>query len=58
MFPVAAMLLKDDGEIASGYIVEEFSKWFYEQYQNLVLKRKSLKIIINSVNKTFVQKPL
>lgn len=41
----------DDGEIASGYIVEEFSKWFYEQYQNLVLKRKSLKIIINSVNK-------
>lgn len=39
----------DHGEIASGYVIEELSRWFYTDFVSLLKRRVSVKYIKNSL---------
>lgn len=41
----------DCGEIASGYICEKLSCWFYEELIDLYAENCGIKVIINSINR-------
>lgn len=45
----------EEGETASGYMIEEISKWFYQDLLTVLKRRKKKKVIFHSMNRLFLK---